>query len=161
MSKRILVLLIVAALLVAGCVGLPSFTALRGSGNPVTQTFDFSNFDKLGISQAFQTEVTASDSYSVEVTVDDNLVEHLRVEQRGDTVYIGLEPNNMLANARLRARVTMPALTSLDASGASTIAEDESTCVVFGMPKAAIEMNVIDKVLPLENIAEEIISMVR
>jgi chemotaxis response regulator CheB len=29
------------------------------------------------------------------------------------------------------------------------------------MPKAAIEMNVIDKVLPLEGIAEEIVSMVR
>jgi chemotaxis response regulator CheB len=29
------------------------------------------------------------------------------------------------------------------------------------MPKAAIEMDVIDKVLPLESIAEEIVSIVR
>ncbi len=42
-----------------------------------------------------------------------------------------------------------------------TIAQNEKSCVVFGMPKAAIEMDVIDKVLPLENIAEEIVSMVR
>jgi len=42
-----------------------------------------------------------------------------------------------------------------------TIAQNEKSCVVFGMPKAAIEMDVIDKVLPLESIAEEIISMVR
>jgi len=42
-----------------------------------------------------------------------------------------------------------------------TIAQNEKSCVVFGMPKAAIEMNVIDKVLPLEGIAEEIVSMVR
>jgi chemotaxis response regulator CheB len=28
------------------------------------------------------------------------------------------------------------------------------------MPNAAIEMNVVDKVLPLENIAEEIVLMV-
>lgn len=42
-----------------------------------------------------------------------------------------------------------------------TIAQNERSCVVFGMPKVAIEMNVIDKVLPLENIAEEIISMVK
>jgi two-component system chemotaxis response regulator CheB len=41
-----------------------------------------------------------------------------------------------------------------------TIAQNEKSCVVFGMPHAAIEMNVIDKVLPLEKIAEEIVLMV-
>jgi two-component system chemotaxis response regulator CheB len=41
-----------------------------------------------------------------------------------------------------------------------TIAQDEKSCVVFGMPYAAIEMNVVDKVLPLERIAEEIVLMV-
>lgn len=38
-----------------------------------------------------------------------------------------------------------------------TIAEDQSTSVVFGMPKAAIELGVIDKVLPLPAIASEIV----
>jgi two-component system chemotaxis response regulator CheB len=42
-----------------------------------------------------------------------------------------------------------------------TIAQNEKTCVVFGMPNAAIEMKAIDKVLPLEKIAEEIALMVR
>lgn len=43
-----------------------------------------------------------------------------------------------------------------DVSGA-TIAEDESTCVVFGMPKAAIDMGAVDKVMPLPRIADEIV----
>jgi len=42
-----------------------------------------------------------------------------------------------------------------------TIAQDEKSCKVFGMPKAAIEMDVIDKTLPLERIAEEIVGMLR
>jgi two-component system chemotaxis response regulator CheB len=42
-----------------------------------------------------------------------------------------------------------------------TVAQNEESCVVFGMPNAAIEMKVIDKVLPLERIAEEIVLMVR
>jgi len=42
-----------------------------------------------------------------------------------------------------------------------TIAQNEKSCVVFGMPHAAVEMNVIDKVLPLERIAEEMVGMVR
>jgi len=38
-----------------------------------------------------------------------------------------------------------------------TIAEDQSTTVVYGMPKAAIELGVVDKVVPLPAIAAEII----
>jgi len=46
-------------------------------------------------------------------------------------------------------------------SDGKTIAQDEKSCAVFGMPKAAIEMSVIDKVLPLESIAEEIVLAVK
>lgn len=119
MFTRILALLIVAALLLAGCGALPPFTAVRGSGNPVTQTFDFSDFDSLQISNAFQAEITASDSYLVEVTIDDNLVDQLQVEQQGKTVKIGLEPNTGINQATMRARIAMPALVSLAASGAA------------------------------------------
>jgi two-component system chemotaxis response regulator CheB len=44
--------------------------------------------------------------------------------------------------------------------GANTIAQDEKTCVVFGMPKEAIKLGAADKILPLEKIASEIIRMV-
>lgn len=37
-----------------------------------------------------------------------------------------------------------------------TIAQDEATCVVFGMPKVAIDKNSIDKISPLPSIAMEI-----
>lgn len=121
MFKRTFVLFLIVAVLLAGCANLPPFTAMRGSGNPVTQTFDFSDFDSLAISNAFQAEVTAGDAYFVEVTVDDNLVDRLQVEQRGSAVLIGLQPGTAAANATLQARVTMPRLTSLDASGASRV----------------------------------------
>lgn len=45
-------------------------------------------------------------------------------------------------------------------AGGATIAEDRSTCVVYGMPKAAIEMGVVDEVVPLQLIAEAIMRMV-
>lgn len=41
-------------------------------------------------------------------------------------------------------------------AGGITIAEDESSCVVFGMPKVAIESDCIDKIVSLKNIAKEI-----
>jgi two-component system chemotaxis response regulator CheB len=46
-------------------------------------------------------------------------------------------------------------------AGASTIAQDESTCVVFGMPKEAIKLNCVDKVLPLESIAGTVLALAR
>lgn len=44
--------------------------------------------------------------------------------------------------------------------GGSTIAEDESTCVVFGMPKAAIEAGCVDEIVPLHQIAGAIMRMI-
>jgi len=42
-------------------------------------------------------------------------------------------------------------------SGAYTIAQDEESCVVFGMPKEAIKLGAVDKILPLEEIADYVI----
>jgi two-component system, chemotaxis family, protein-glutamate methylesterase/glutaminase len=41
-------------------------------------------------------------------------------------------------------------------SGAATVAQDEATCVVFGMPKAAIDLDAAQRVLPLEQMAQTI-----
>lgn len=46
-------------------------------------------------------------------------------------------------------------------AGASTLAEDESTCVVFGMPKEAIRLGGVDRVVPLTQIPEAILGLVR
>jgi two-component system chemotaxis response regulator CheB len=53
------------------------------------------------------------------------------------------------------------ALKLLKQSGATIIAQDEATCVVFGMPKAAVETGLADAVLPLNQIADRIVRTVR
>ncbi len=45
-------------------------------------------------------------------------------------------------------------------AGAKTIAQDEKTCVVFGMPKEAIKLGAADKVVPLGQVTQEILRMV-
>ncbi|HEU5123623.1 MAG TPA: chemotaxis response regulator protein-glutamate methylesterase [Verrucomicrobiae bacterium] len=40
----------------------------------------------------------------------------------------------------------------LKEAGAITLAQNEATCVVYGMPRAAVELRVVDHVLPLEAI---------
>jgi len=44
-------------------------------------------------------------------------------------------------------------------AGAKTIAQDEKSCVVFGMPKEAIAMGGVDKVVPLGDISQAILDM--
>ncbi len=52
-------------------------------------------------------------------------------------------------------------LQALKQKGATIIAQNEQTCVVFGMPKAPIESGMADVIAPLNKIAEEIIKSVR
>jgi two-component system chemotaxis response regulator CheB len=49
----------------------------------------------------------------------------------------------------------------LHKAGGGVIAQDESSSIVFGMPKAAIEAGVADRILPLAGIAREIIKLVK
>src|SRR5208283_4173938 len=44
-------------------------------------------------------------------------------------------------------------------AGAVTIAQDEASCIVFGMPKEAISRGAVDMVVPLERIASAALSM--
>ena len=50
-------------------------------------------------------------------------------------------------------------MTSLRASGAYTIAQDEESCVVYGMPRAAVEMGGATEVLPLGSIGPRVRSL--
>ena len=50
-------------------------------------------------------------------------------------------------------------LLQMKEAGAKTIAQDEQSCVVFGMPKEAIKLGAADRIVPLELISREIITM--
>ncbi len=48
-------------------------------------------------------------------------------------------------------------LLTMHKAGAYTIAQDEATSIVFGMPKEAIKLGAADKVLPLYDVSGAII----
>ena len=49
-------------------------------------------------------------------------------------------------------------LLALRQAGAETIGQDEASCVVYGMPRAAFEIGAVARQLPLERIAERILT---
>lgn len=46
---------------------------------------------------------------------------------------------------------------AIKAAGGRTLAEHESSCVVYGMPRAAVQMGVVDQIAPLEQMPAAII----
>lgn len=77
---------------------------------------------------------------------------------------------NSLVDARVPPRIAV-LLTGIGADGAKgmlrlrqagwyTIAQDEQSCVVYGMPKAAVSMDAATRVLPLDRIAANLESLV-
>jgi two-component system, chemotaxis family, protein-glutamate methylesterase/glutaminase len=51
-------------------------------------------------------------------------------------------------------------LRAIQQAGGRTLAESEESCVIYGMPKAAIEAGVVDKAVSLPRIADEILATV-
>jgi two-component system chemotaxis response regulator CheB len=49
----------------------------------------------------------------------------------------------------------------LKSAGAINLAQNEATCVVYGMPRAAVELGVVDRVLPLDHMPHAILHALR
>jgi len=95
-----------------------------GCTNPsVTNPYEFSDFTRLDIQNAFDVEILQSGTYSISVTTNEALQDYLFVQKNGDTVTIKLAPNHpftdfVLMRKTLKARIAMPVLNSLKVSGA-------------------------------------------
>lgn len=109
---------------------------------------------------------------------------HMEVVQRGNDYVIRLNKDEPIKGLRPSVDVLMNSVAKLDGinkigvimtgmgadgskgiislkkSNGFTIAQDEESSVIFGMPKAAINTNCIDKIVPLNHIADEIIRKV-
>ncbi|MSV24046.1 chemotaxis response regulator protein-glutamate methylesterase [Selenomonas sp. WCA-380-WT-3B 3/] len=109
---------------------------------------------------------------------------HLRVEARQTSMYICLGQDPPVGNHRPAVNVMYDSVASLGrqlvavimtgmgsdgcegmkkikAAGGYSIAQDEATCVVYGMPKVVVEAGLADEVCPVQDIARAIVKAVR
>ena len=115
----IVTLLITASLLTVftGCEGVTQ--TIIGSGNLITQQIDSTDFTKLEISHVFQAKVTRSDSFSIGITADDNLLQYVVVRKSGNTLRIYLKAGYAYISTTKIVEITMPEIEKLSLSGAS------------------------------------------
>jgi two-component system chemotaxis response regulator CheB len=108
--------------------------------------------------------------------VDDDRADRLRLRLRGGERLHGVKPaiDHTMSSAAdvVRGPFTAVLLTGMGRdgvdgmgavkrAGGSTIAQDERTSAIFGMPKRAIEAGHTDEVLPAHDVAEGILNTLR
>jgi hypothetical protein len=108
--------LIFSLLIISTLTGCKMVT---GSGKTVTWEMDYTDFTKIDAGYAFGLTITRGDEFLVRITIDENLNEYLSINQRGDTLHIGLERGTIYTDTRQEAVITMPDLRRLELSGAS------------------------------------------
>jgi hypothetical protein len=92
---------------------------VTGSGEIATWDMDYDDFDKIEVGSAFEVTVVRDDAYLVRITIDKTLYEYLNIDQRGNTLHIGLKPNNTYVRTTQQAVIHLPDLRRLELSGAS------------------------------------------
>jgi hypothetical protein len=113
LSCLVLVTIFSTLIITTGCA------VINGSGNVIMREFDYTDFTKLEVGYAFNAEITRADSYTVKISLDDNLFDYLIVEQSDDTLRITMKPGNVYSKTQQRAEITLPDLERLELSGAS------------------------------------------
>jgi hypothetical protein len=120
----VLIVLLVAVVVVAAVLSAAFFLGawhplgqVVGSENLVTQEKFFSDFSVVDVGSGFEVEITQSSSYSVKITADDNVLDHIEVFKTSDTLTIRLKRGYNYQSVTLRGKITMPELYELELSG--------------------------------------------
>ena len=89
-----------------------------------TKTYSYKNFNAVEVSSGMNLKVTQSDSYSIEVTADQDDFKHLIVEKDGNYLKFYIKRDFFLFNwgrhHKIDVNIKMPSLTGLSLSGGST-----------------------------------------
>jgi hypothetical protein len=115
LSYLALVLILAVLPNAAGCKTVD----VTGSGEIATWDMDYSDFNRLEINSAFDVTINRADVYLVRITIDKALYAYLKIDQLGDTLYIGLKSNYNYINMTPQAVINLPDLRRLALNDAS------------------------------------------
>lgn len=119
-SSRLLVLSFALLLGCSACNASITFGQdVEAAGELVTVPFDLDGFDSIDISNTFDVTVEIGEPASVELFINEDLIDELDVRVRNDELRIGLKNGISVRNGTLEATVRMPAIEEIEVSGAS------------------------------------------
>jgi hypothetical protein len=118
--------LVVAVMLVLGVwFRLTAGPAPELSGQRTSRSYDLTDFDRIDVEGQWQVTLERGDAWSVAVETPAEILENVRVDRDGDELSISYEGGwcgGCFSDGNvLKATITMPAIESLDLSGATQL----------------------------------------
>lgn len=111
-----------------------SNNSIKGSGYLVTESRELAPFNAVHIATAGLVNLTQGDSQSVDVTVDDNLMEYIRLTVSNQILVIDMESENSLKNMHLTVDIALPELKLLHSSSAGCfVGKNTFNCNVLNL----------------------------
>jgi len=132
MNKFARLMIVIIVLMVAATACIPSVQprVIQGSGNVIVEDRDVSGFDKIVMAGAGQIIITQGDRESLSIETDDNLLEYISTEVKGDTLEIDFTKDIILSSGARNSlrpsdgfifRVSVIDLERISVSGAADI----------------------------------------
>ena len=109
---------------VATWVGVAAPQPPQLSGERTTRTYDYTDFRGVEVDGQWQVTIERGDAWRISVEMPAEVVDRVSVERDGDALeldYLGPWFGDFGEDDALRATITMPALESLDLSGATQL----------------------------------------
>ncbi|MFM9911290.1 MAG: GIN domain-containing protein [Chitinophagaceae bacterium] len=99
---------------------------LRGSGKLVFQSFEYTGFDKIDLSDLNGViEIEVGQPYSIKVTIDDNLQNLFEVTNNSGKLKVGLRNNKnnslYIEDTHIKIKISLPEISVLEHRGNSTV----------------------------------------
>jgi len=120
---------LILVILLTSCDTVDSNNTIRGSGNLITIDRDFTDFSKIETGYAFESSITYDTVFQILLTVDDNLLDYLRVSKSGSTLRVLMDDEKNYEDVTLRVNITLPDVDNIKLSGASASTIDGFTFV--------------------------------
>ena len=102
--------------LLTGCNVLPP---VKGSKDTINFNLSYDNFSAVQVSNVIKADIIQSDEFKIEITCNSNLQEYLDIEKKNNTLKLKMKKGHSYSNAKIQARIYMPELESVHASGVS------------------------------------------
>jgi hypothetical protein len=117
--RKLALLFLLLPLVAAGCHH-GRRAEVKGSGKRVVQKRQISSFTSISTEGAFEIEVTCQKDPSLEVEGDDNLLEFVTADVRGNELRLS-SSKSFSTSEPIRIKITVPNLEGLSVSGAGRI----------------------------------------
>ena len=105
-----------AAVLATGCS-----IEIDTSGKTVTETIQVGDFERVSIDTSWDADIEVGPETSVEVEVDDNVLDDVDIRVDGDTLVVDLDSGLFSINGDLAVHITTPTLIGVEIDGASKL----------------------------------------